>query len=604
MNSTSELLCILLISLSTSYICFAREEVHDDQMECSPWFFYNTATKTCECYSNPNTDRIVKCGKKEAVLKQGYCMTYEEGGGFYVHPCENMISSLNITKNNYIRLPNNVSALNDYMCGPMNRQGLMCSQCADGFGLAVFSIGHPCTNCTGVWYGVPLYLFIEFVPITIFFFIVILFHINFTSAPMVAFIFYSQITVSAFSNFSNKLILNTSVTYHFLSILISIYGIWNLDFFRIIIPPFCVSSFIKPVHIDFLYFISAIYPLCLITMSWMCIHLHSRNFKPVIWLWKIFMKIFHKCFTVNWDATNKIIDTFATFFLLSYAKFVYTSLKTLNYYGIIYNVNMNRSLHQTLYVKPDPSMKYFGKEHLPFAITSMFIFLFVVLPIPLLLALYPIEPVRVIFFQCPIGSRTKTAINIFVQRFYSCYRDKTEGGRDMRSLVSIFFFLRVLLSLVTVNQIPANVGLSIVVFIYMACSILIALAQPYNRTYMIIADTLILADLATMSLILSQLSGELSYSSNRFFYVSGSILASLPLLGLIVTIIYKIIRRITRQLHCIRSLHSNQKSDRETRDYDQLIVSGEYPELQECTVSVHVEECDDRHRCSKYRQVS
>ena len=48
-----------------------------------------------------------------------------------------------------------------------------------------------------------------------------------------------------------------------------------------------------------------------------------------------------------------------------------------------------------------------------------------------------------------------------------------------------------------------------------------------------IADTLILADLATMSLILSQLSGELAFSSTLFFYISGSILASLPLLGLI-----------------------------------------------------------------------
>ena len=28
-----------------------------------------------------------------------------------------------------------------------------------------------------------------------------------------------------------------------------------------------------------------------------------------------------------------------------------------------------------------------------------------------------------------------SAINIFVQKFYSCYRDSTEGGRDMRSLV-------------------------------------------------------------------------------------------------------------------------------------------------------------------------
>jgi hypothetical protein len=136
-------------------------------------------------------------------------MTYEEESGFHVGVCTNVeVDSLNITRDNYIRLPNNISDLNDYMCGPMNRQGPMCSQCDDGFGLAVFSIGLACTKCTGVWHGIPLYLFIEFVPITIFYFIVILFHINLTSAPMVAFVFYSQITVLTFSTLviSNRLV--------------------------------------------------------------------------------------------------------------------------------------------------------------------------------------------------------------------------------------------------------------------------------------------------------------------------------------------------------------------------------------------------------------
>ena len=481
MTSTPGILCILLISLMINISC-ARENAQNDQIECPPWFFYNTETKTCECYSNPTIDHIVRCTEKEALLKLGYCMTYEERSGFYVNLCDSMISSLNITKDNYIRFPSNTSDLNDYMCGPMNRQGPMCGQCDDGFGLAVFSIGNPCTNCTGIWYGVPLYLIIEFVPITIFYFIIILFHVNVTSAPMVAFILFSQVAVSAFSTLiSNRLIFSTSVIYRLANILISFYGIWNLDFFRFIIPPFCVSPLLKPIHITFLYFISAIYPLCLIIMTWTCIHLYSRNFKPIVWLWNKLIQKFCKRFSTNWSTTNKIIDAFATFFLLSYAKLALTSLRTLNYYGITYHVNMNRSLYQTLYVKPDPMMKYFGKEHLPFAITSIFILVFVVLPIPLLLALYPIESIRAILFKCPIGSRTGVAINIFVQKFYNCYRDKIDGGRDMRSLVSMYFFLRVLVYLVTANQIPLNVSFSITLFIFLACSILIALVRPYKK---------------------------------------------------------------------------------------------------------------------------
>ena len=52
-----------------------------------------------------------------------------------------------------------------------------------------------------------------------------------------------------------------------------------------------------------------------------------------------------------------------------------------------------------------------------------------------------------------------------------------------------------------------------------------------------IADTLILANLATISLVLTKLSGELHHASVVFFYVSGSTLTSLPLLGLIGIVI-------------------------------------------------------------------
>ena len=40
----------------------------------------------------------------------------------------------NISEPGFISLPENVSELNDYMCGPMNRKGLVCSECIDGYG--------------------------------------------------------------------------------------------------------------------------------------------------------------------------------------------------------------------------------------------------------------------------------------------------------------------------------------------------------------------------------------------------------------------------------------------------------------------------------------
>lgn len=69
------------------------------------------------------------------------------------------------------------------MCGPLNRKGRVCSECVDGYGPAVMSVGFAvqCANCTGTWYGVLLFLFPEFYPIIVFYFIIHLFQINITS---------------------------------------------------------------------------------------------------------------------------------------------------------------------------------------------------------------------------------------------------------------------------------------------------------------------------------------------------------------------------------------------------------------------------------------
>jgi hypothetical protein len=46
---------------------------------------------------------------KGALLKYGYCMTYEEENGFHVGVCANVeVDSLNVTTDDYIRLLNNL----------------------------------------------------------------------------------------------------------------------------------------------------------------------------------------------------------------------------------------------------------------------------------------------------------------------------------------------------------------------------------------------------------------------------------------------------------------------------------------------------------------
>ena len=473
-------------------------------------------------------------------------MTYEEGEGYYVGLCDyfNLDKYNKSTTNNYISLPSNVSELNDYMCGPLNRKGIMCSQCIDGYGQSVTSIGHTCSDCTNAWYGVPLYLFLEFVPITIFYFIIIFFKINMTSAPMLTFVFYCQIGVSTFLMLSNRYLFSGSITYRFLDILITLYGIWNLDFFRYAIPPFCVSPHLKGIHITFMYYISAFYPLCLIAISWLIIVLPPKNSTITLRLQNL-IQWFSKYTSTKSDAKNTMIDVFATFFLLCYAKIVFTCLRVLSY-RVTLNVN-DTSIHEITYLKSDPTVVFFSREHLPFAIISIAIFLVVLLPMPLLLALFPSPSFRLLLFKLKFASRSMTALKVFLDKFYSCYRDGLNGQKDMRSLVSMHFFLRLICNFLNVDEVLISVSFTVVIFLYTASSLLIAIARPYKKAYMNITDSLILINLALISVVLNNYSQQNHNSAASVFYeIGGSILCTIPLLGLAGVVFYKVIKKFKR----------------------------------------------------------
>ena len=131
------------------------------EYECPPWFFYNTATKQCECHRSPSTDSIVSCAEQGALLKYGFCMTFEEGKGTFVGRCQYFeIKGHNTSERpGFITLPDNMSELNEYMCGPMNRKGLVCSECIENFGPSITFLGFSCSDCNNAWYAIPLFLF-------------------------------------------------------------------------------------------------------------------------------------------------------------------------------------------------------------------------------------------------------------------------------------------------------------------------------------------------------------------------------------------------------------------------------------------------------------
>ena len=69
----------------------------------------------------------IMCSQSGPILPYGYCMTYNEDTKLMsMSKCRFLKpEGYNVTSSQHILLPRNISQLNDYMCGPLNRKGLV-----------------------------------------------------------------------------------------------------------------------------------------------------------------------------------------------------------------------------------------------------------------------------------------------------------------------------------------------------------------------------------------------------------------------------------------------------------------------------------------------
>ena len=518
---------------NTTTITTTTTFIQDNQ--CPLLFYYNNESKQCECLSS-SFGTIVKCVNGTGLLSYNYCMTYkEETDTLSVSAtlCTYFeLNGHNISEPGFISLPRNISELNDYMCGPMNRKGVVCSECIDGFGPSVTSPNFRCSDCSNAWYGVPLYLLLELVPVTVFYLIILIFQVNITSAPMISFIFYSNIILLSLNlNFVNQ----DRVESQALGTIAALsYGIWSLDFFRYVIPPFCVSPRLTIIHVIYLQSISTIFPYVLIAFTWLCIELYSRDYKVVTLPWQLLNRMIFKHINVKWNSGRTVIDAFATFFLLSFSKLSLVLLLPL-YPFAVHNLKLSDlSLNVAFHSYTDTGVSFVSKEHLPFVAISITLFLFTVFPPVVLLALYPFQKFRHLLFKC-LPKRSRGPLTIFVEKFYNCYRDGLDGGRDMRSLASLYFFVLlfgyILISINEATFFPITALTSV-------CSLFIANVQPHKKRYMSVIDSLIFANLALLSAAIDR-------NVNAFPYLRliTEILRLIPALGLFSFVVYKLLKK-------------------------------------------------------------
>ena len=507
--------------------------------DCPTWTFPSSPNKTQEpdCKCGDSVGGQVQCDKDtlNVSLLMGDCMTYDSKEDMaYLAACPFQLQQ---KYDIYSPLPQNVSELNDFVCSPYNRQGIVCSECKPGYGPSVFTHNLQCYKCSGLYSGWVLYIFFELFPITILFAILSLLHIRLTSSGANCLLFTVQMIVAVLSYGSHIGIFpfgSTSAILH--KIILTVYGILNLDFFREVVPPFCVSENINGLHAIALQYLGVVYLLVLTLSVFLILELHYRGCRVTMWLWKnIFVRLIRM--KQNWTCRTSLADSLATFLLLSYTRLMLVSFNLL-YPVSIFDMHGNAA-KRTLNFQQN--IEFLSWQHIPFALLGLTILILLVVLPPLLFIIYPMKCCQ---RSCVQYACNKAGVRHFVELFQGCFKDGTENTRDFRWFAVFYFVLRFatfVTHMVGYGGRPRTSFLLPAVLLLCA-SLTILILRPYKKNVYNIVDGLMLACSSVILFLQSVMVLIVNTTEGRLLQIALQIGMFLPIFFVLFYCVYLCIR--------------------------------------------------------------
>ena len=369
------------------------------------------------------------------------------------------------------KLPRNISKIDEskWFCFHLHRTGQLCGECEESYTLPVYSYFLGCVKCESYKNGWIKFAAAAFLPLTLFYIIVITFRISATSPTLNAFIMLNQIAAIP-SVIRNVYTPNYASNDDASDFIIAITAIWNLDFFRSFYGPICVHADLNYQQVLFFEYAIGLYPLLLVIFTYLLIKLHD-NFAIIVWLWKPV----HRCLAVfrrQWNIQSYLVHALATFIVLSYVKILNTSFEFLLPSQVY---NMKGQIVNKAYWYYNGSVDMTSGDYLPYLMMAVFMLLIFNILLLLLLALYPFKCAqRLLDNYLPIWC--KVALQIFMDTFHGCYEDTTHDYRHFATLYMAVRFLNLLS--VSVFSIKLYAPAASIIFTFTLA--LVARFQPYK----------------------------------------------------------------------------------------------------------------------------
>ena len=472
MERMAAILLTLLVH-SLKIVCsFASEDTGNGS--CPTWL-YRSDQGQCVCGSR--LLNVILCNNisQEVSIQNAFCLTsYGNGSNDVVAGrCLYAFCQPKTVFDLYDDVDKNISCQDKRLCGYLNRQGRLCGQCKKDHFVSAYSYDLKCYRCSsGLLRNIILYLTVAYIPLTVFLAIVVIFHIPFSTPHLQVVIClcqcYTMPTVMRVMTNYNRCDAGMSI---YIKVVGSLYGIWNLDFFRTFIPPICLP--LNTMQVIALDYLVAVYPLLVLVCVYVLVRAHDRGCRLVVRLWRPFLSCFARM-RQHLNVRHSIIDAFATFILLTCLKLVSISGDLLTP-TLIFNINGS---HVGYFMYYDATMEFMGPEHLPYFIMAIAVTLAVAI-FPLLLLLYPMKWFQTVLNKFQLNS---PGLRMFMECFQGYYRDRSDGGWDCRYFSAVYPTLRIVF-VILYAMTHSNFTLSLTIFISIAVVICLLLIQPYKEMF-------------------------------------------------------------------------------------------------------------------------
>ena len=324
----------------------------------------------------------------------------------------------------------------------------------------------------------------------------------------------------------------------YISIPLTVYSIWNLNFLNLDPVPFCIPFINTAAKAILLQYITAACPLVFIVVTYIWIKCYNNGYRLVVYTTRPVHQLLAR-FWQRFKIQPSLIDTYAGLILLSYMRFLATSVKLLKFTFVIMNGNYDNFTVAFYY---DANLGYFGWPHAVYGVLAILCLLVFVVTPTIVLLFYHLKSFQRCLTRCKLD---RPGLHALVDAYQGCFKNSATDDSERRYYAGISLLFRFCyVAFFVIPFVTDPLG----ILIFTACVscfmlLLLIILRPYKSIGQNITNFLMLAFLT-------------GYAFTIFYPPTMSVVF-FPFLVLCLYLIYRLVKHCCVRIICKKKKRRN-----------------------------------------------